>query len=78
MLLVRVELRINEACNVVFVGVAEASDCADVFAGTASYVGRAGECAVVAGAFAETVEPFRAVGLCACPFAYDGPFVCAG
>ena len=33
------------------------------------------ECAIVACATAEAIEPFRAVGLCACPFSHDGPFV---
>lgn len=33
------------------------------------------ECAVVACTTAEPVQPFRAVGLCACPLSYNGPFV---
>ena len=80
MLLVGVQLRVDEVLQVVLVIRAQIRNGAGGFAVAGADI--AGACvrqrAVVAGAFAEAVEPLRAVRLGAGPFADDGPFVGAG
>ena len=78
MRLISVQLRINETCDIVLVILRQARHRARVFAITAAHGAGAGKGAIVAGALAEPVEPFGAVGLRARPFADDGPFVGAG
>ena len=78
MLLIRIQLRINETRNVVLIISTQILHGAYVFSGTGTNVRTSGKRAIVASTFAEPVEPFRAVGLRAGPFADDGPFVGAG
>lgn len=75
--LVRIELSLNEVAEVVLVIVGEARDSARVLSVAAPDSRAARKGAIVASAFAKAIEPFRAIGLCACPFADDGPLVSA-
>ena len=79
-LLIGIKLRVDEVLQVVLVLRAQVLDRAGGFAVAGPDVASAhvGERAVVAGAFAETVEPFCAVGLGTGPFAHDGPLIRAG
>ena len=78
MLLIRIQLCIDKMGQVIFIVVRERGHGARVFPIAAADCRGAGKRAVVASAFAQPVEPFRAVGLRARPFADDGPFVGAG
>ena len=74
-LLVSIELCLDEVAEVEFVVRAQIGNGAGVFAITAAHDRTACQSAIIASTFAKSVEPLRAVRLCACPFANDGPFV---
>lgn len=79
--LVGVQLRFNKTRDVPFVIIAQVRHCTGIFASARPNVAGAtvlGEGTVITGPFAEPVEPFRAVGLAACPLTYDGPLVSTG
>lgn len=75
MLLVGIKLGVNEVLQIVLVGRAEPVNRARGFAVAGTDVVRAREGAVVACAFAEPVQPLRAVGLRTGPFAHNDPLV---
>ena len=78
MLLISIKLRFDEVTQVELVVRAQASNGAGILAVAAAHDRTACQSAIIASAFAKSVEPLRAVRLCACPFANDGPFVGAG
>ncbi len=73
--LISIELGIDESGKIVFIVLTQSRHRTGVFPIAAPYGAAARKGAVVAGAFAEAVEPFRTVGLGSGPFTDDGPFV---
>ena len=78
MLLISIKLSIDKMLQIVLVVRTQARNRAAYFAVTGAHVSGAGESAVVAGSFSETVEPFGTVGLGASPLADNGPLVRPG
>ena len=76
--LIRIQLRINEASEVILIIVTEILYRARIFPVAGTHVSRAGESAIIARTLSQTVKPFRAIGLRTGPFPNDGPFVGAG
>jgi hypothetical protein len=75
-LLIRIELRLDEASNVVLVVVGHRSHRASVLASAVTHLGRSAERAVVACALVLAIEPLSAVGDAAGELACNGPFTC--
>lgn len=73
--LICVELSLDETAEVVLVIIGKPRDSTGVLSVTATNSRAARKGAIVTSAFAKAIEPFRAIGLGACPFADDGPFV---
>lgn len=73
--LIRIELSLDEVAEVVFIIVGKRRDSTGVLSVTTTNSRAARKGAIVTSAFAKAIEPFRAIGLGACPFADDGPFV---
>lgn len=75
MLLIGIKLGLDEVPEVILVVRAQSADAAGIFAIAAAHDVAACQSAIVASTFAKSVQPLRAVRLCACPFADDSPFV---
>ena len=75
---IRIQLRINKTRQILLISIAQILHRARVFPIAGTNVRRAGKSTVIARSFSKPVEPFRTVGLRACPFADYGPFVGAG
>jgi hypothetical protein len=78
-LLIRIQLSLNVVLQVDLINLLHAINRTLVLViAVAVITSSARERLVIASALAKTIKPFRTVGLRACPFADDGPFVCSG
>lgn len=73
--LVRIELGLDEVPKVVLIIAGKCRDSTRVLSVTTANGRAARKGAIITSTFAKAIEPFRAIGLGACPFADDGPFV---
>lgn len=73
--LVRIELSLDEVAEIVLIITGKRRDSTGIFSVAATNSRATSQGAIVTSAFAKAIQPFRAIGLGASPFADDGPFI---